>query len=631
MRRVLATALAAVLTERAAATATRSWSGADSFGRGQNLCLATHTDQTQVEDYAVYYAVTTDGTCDASTLNTQPYVKWDTTDLFPSADSFEPYGNNLDAAAGNDVAPALKPFSFEPYGKYVSGIQTATGRASVQNGKAFSTTARHVLPVTATNGYTCGGLTNTGGAQSGATGSYLLCGTQAGRAAATAATATATGTVAMTATLVQSGNTFADNHMGFVRQANPNVAQDVYPPQRSGATWTGSVQSCGETISSPGTADASCGAASHTLSAGQLKTSFFAWIGATNQANYQAVGVPTTASVLVLRTEMNLGNMPGAEVTFDVRQSLTDAATGVTTLTATKAGLTLAQVTGATYKTWDVSRMTAVFNNQAIVTDFASSYTVGSAAPSDGYALSKLDEKASFTRSDMNVRVAAAASPESTNTNAFKVDLVFKTTPQAGHTVTLGSNVHNDGLDGAAGDVPRHRQRYVAYDPTVTYYPVWPAPASAAATEEDGRALCLIARYVTMACLNLLAAFAVVGVVFIWCYFSPCEWWCHPDLEEGVWNWNVKEMKGEPVPEPAKKQPKIKHIVYESESEDEVIETKRIEHHEIGDDEEIVVRKKSGEVVSGSRSVDPELFASINDTVKSVDPGLNYTASESAP
>merc|ERR1712127_759079 len=142
---------------------------------------------------------------------------------------------------------------------------------------------------------------------------------------------------------------------------------------------------------------------------------------------------------------------------------------------------------------------------------------------------------------------------------------------------------------------------------------------------------CLIARYVTMACLNLLAAFAVVGVVFIWCYFSPCEWWCHPDLEEGVWNWNVKEMKGEPVPEPAKKQPKIKHIVYESESEDEVIETKRIEHHEIGDDEEIVVRKKSGEVVSGSRSVDPELFASINDTVKSVDPGLNYTASESAP
>jgi hypothetical protein len=62
--------------------------------------------------------------------------------------------------------------------------------------------------------------------------------------------------------------------------------------------------------------------------------------------------------------------------------------------------------------------------------------------------------------------------------------------------------------------------------------------------------------------------------------------------------------------------------VYESETDEEVIEATRIEHVEVADDEELVVLKKNGQVVSDSRSVDPELFASINDTVKTVDPAL---------
>ena len=49
------------------------------------------------------------------------------------------------------------------------------------------------------------------------------------------------------------------------------------------------------------------------------------------------------------------------------------------------------------------------------------------------------------------------------------------------------------GDDGLLSD-----QRFVAYDPTTTYYSSWPlASAGAAGAEADGRALCVIARYVS--------------------------------------------------------------------------------------------------------------------------------------
>jgi hypothetical protein len=124
--------------------------------------------------------------------------------------------------------------------------------------------------------------------------------------------------------------------------------------------------------------------------------------------------------------------------------------------------------------------------------------------------------------------------------------------------------------------------------------------------------------------VSSLLLFAVTGVIFTWCFFTPCDWACHNDLEEGIWDWRVTEKKKQRVVEKIKKkQPRIKHIVYESTSDEEELAALRVEHHEVDDDEELVVLKKgSSEVVTEDRAIDKDLYNSIAETVHSAAPHL---------
>jgi hypothetical protein len=576
-----------------------AWDGLDSYSTAQSgVCLATRNPGVGFSTTAtnsLSYAVTARTTCDASVFNGEPNFEWKANSIFTVFDETSYLDqDNLDAATTASAHPWRGRVLVGPEG-------TLGGVSAVSSVGASASSASHMAQQTWVS--TMFGKSGVASTSFGTPGYSGLTGWNVEATvamsmdlASMAHTPTGLGTFALPSLTTDSALDGVVQWVPTALAAAPN------------ATNHDDVVACvtGVTRTADGAAPV-CNAGS-ALAKGQLKHSIFAFIGGGSQyvqavtetfiqaradvtAAISATNPVSATKYMVVRNELNMFNLAGATVTFNE-------------------GLSLASLGTA-----DVKKITVAFNGQAVVTEFAPTYVVGSAEFSASGSVAQPAKTSPTAVGDFTMDTARSYSRaikvKASHKNAglglaYYVDFLFEVA-----TTSAGD-------DGLLSD-----QRFVAYDPTTTYYSSWPlASAGAAGAEADGRALCVIARYVTMACLNLLAAFAVVGVVFTWCYFSPCEWWCHPDLEEGVWDWNVKERKAPPAPEPKKKQPKIKHIVYESETDEEVIEATRIEHVEVADDEELVVLKKNGQVVSDSRSVDPELFASINDTVKTVDPAL---------
>jgi len=541
---------------------------AATYNQAGNLCVYT----TGATDRTIAAAV--GSTCDAAAVSSNPTFGWEPKSILAVA-SATPEGY----LTGSIILSTVKADSG------TSGAARAVAPAGV-------VTATAAVAVTDQNAASCSSV------------STASCGSFASANTGVNGAVTMTLQVAQTSALTHSG-TMTMPVQGF---ATVGIAED----------WaTYSVTACDQPVAeyrSPlaltplvpapksSTPDVSCTAGA-SLAAGVMKQSMLAVFGGAGwntgtgitaldlgplNGKSDAETLVTNQGYVVVRSQMDVGNIADATVTFNNGVNFANLGTA------------------------SVYQMVVAFNGQALVTDFASTVNVGALSSTPSVTkVYEAKESQTYTR-NCDVKVSAVGAGLK-----YYIDVVV---PLNG-TYDVAANPSS--LIGAAST----SGHFIAYDPTITHYPTWPLPvATASADDSDPRSLCLVARYITMACINLLAAFAVVGVIFTWCYFAPCEWWCHPDLEEGVWDWNVKERKVAPVRKAVKKQPKIKHIVYESETDEEIIEAKRIEHHEIGDDEEIVVRKKGkAEIVSESRAVDPELFASINETIKAVNPGLKYS------